>query len=289
MVKNMKYLILGCNGMAGHMITLYLSGEGYDVTGFAREKNRFVRTVIGDARDSELIRDTILDGSYDVTVNCIGVLNQFAETNHEAAVFLNSYFPYYLAGICADTQTQIIHISTDCVFSGIKGGYKEHDFPDGTMFYDRSKALGELIDKKNITLRTSIVGPDMKPEGIGLINWFMQQKERVKGYKNAIWTGQTTLQLAKTIEEAAIRKSYGLYHAVPDKSISKYDMLLLFNEYLRKEPIEVVLEEEFRSDKSLLRTTYEGFDYRIPDYETQVMELGVWMREHKELYPHYRL
>lgn len=111
--------------------------------------------------------------------------------------------------ITGASSTQIVQISTDCVFSGSRGGYIESDFPDGKLFYDRSKALGELSNNKDITLRMSIVEPDMNRDGIGLINWFMQQKGRVKGYKNAMWTGQTTLQLAKTIENAAIQRVYG--------------------------------------------------------------------------------
>ncbi len=285
----MKYLVLGCNGMAGHMITLYLCEQGYDVTGFAREQNRHVCTIVGDARDLELVKKMIGTGAYDAVINCVGLLNHFAERSHEAAVFLNSYFPHYLAKITAGTQTQVIHISTDCVFSGTKGGYKEYDFPDGTLFYDRSKALGELNDRKNITVRTSVVGPDMKQDGIGLLNWFMQQEGRVKGYKHAIWTGQTTLQLGKTIENAVIQQARGLYHMVPEKSISKYNLLCLFNTYLRSSPIEIIPEEEFRTNKSLVRTNEDGFDYGVPDYEVQMKELGIWMRRHKELYPHYRL
>ena len=172
----MKFLILGCNGMAGHTISLYLKEQGYEVDGFAREKSRFVRTFVGDARDLKTVRKVIEDGQYDAAVNCIGLLNKFAENNHEAAVFLNSYFPQFLAGITAHTSTQIIHISTDCVFSGSRGGYTETDLPDGELFYDRSKALGELANKKDITFRNSIVGPDLKKDGIGLVNWFMQQR-----------------------------------------------------------------------------------------------------------------
>lgn len=285
----MKFLILGCNGMAGHTISLYLKEQGYEVDGFAREKSRFVRTFVGDARDLKTVRKVIEDGQYDAAVNCIGLLNKFAENNHEAAVFLNSYFPQFLAGITAHTSTQIIHISTDCVFSGSRGGYTETDLPDGELFYDRSKALGELANKKDITFRNSIVGPDLKKDGIGLVNWFMQQKGRVKGYKNAMWTGQTTLQLAKTIENAAIQHVHGLYNMVPEKCISKYDMLILFNQYLRKEPIEITPEENFRIDKSLKRTNFERFSYKIPGYEKQVRELGEWMRKHREQYPHYEL
>lgn len=285
----MKFLIVGCNGMAGHTISLYLKEQGYEVEGFAREESRFVRTIAGDARDLKKVQKTIEEGQYDAVVNCIGLLNQFAETDHEAAVFLNSYFPQFLAGITNHTSTQIIHISTDCVFSGSRGGYTERDLPDGELFYDRSKALGELINKKDITFRNSIIGPDLKKDGIGLVNWFMQQKGKVNGYKNAMWTGQTTLQLAKTIENAAIQRVHGLYHMVPEECISKYDMLLLFNQYLRKEPIEIVPEENFKIDKSLRRTNYERFRYQIPGYEEQVRELGEWMRRHGEEYPQYEL
>lgn len=285
----MKFLILGCNGMAGHMVSLYLHDQGYEVEGYARKESSFVNTITGDARNIQLLRETIEKGNYRAVVNCIGVLNKFAENDHEAAVYLNSYIPQFLTKIAENTDTQIIHISTDCVFSGSRGGYAESDLPDGELFYDRSKALGEIVNKKDVTFRMSIIGPDMNRDGIGLINWFMQQKGRVKGYKNAIWTGQTTLQLAKTIENAAIQRVHGLYHMVPEESISKYDMLQLFNMYLRPEPIEVVPEENFKIDKSLKRTNYELFSYKIPGYEQQIRELGEWMQEHRELYPHYNL
>lgn len=285
----MKILILGCNGMAGHTIALYLKEQGHDVTGFARKESPLVNTVVGDAKNTALIQQTIESGKYDSVINAIGVLNKSAEENHENAIFLNTYLPQFLAKITEGTDTQVIHMSTDCVFSGSKGGYTEQDMPDGTLFYDRSKALGELNDGKNVTLRNSIIGPDMNASGIGLINWFLQQHDKVKGYKNAIWTGQTTLQLAKTMENAAIQKVHGLYNMVPESSISKYDMLILFNKYLRKDPIEVIPEENFRIDKSLVRTNYERFSYKIPDYEQQIEELGEWMQQHKELYPHYVL
>ena len=285
----MKFLVLGCNGMAGHMLSLYLKEGGYEVDGFARKESPFIHTVLGDARDTGLLRNIIEKGNFRAVINCIGVLNKFAELNHEAAVFLNSYVPQFLAKITEKSATQIIHISTDCVFSGSRGCYIESDFPDGKLFYDRSKALGELDNEKDITFRMSIVGPDANEKGIGLINWFMQQQGKVKGYKNAMWTGQTTLQLAKTIEHAARQRVHGLYNMVPEDKISKYDMLVLFNQYLRSKPIEIEPEENFRTDKSLKRTNYGLFSYRIPEYEQQIRELGTWMRAHKDLYPHYGL
>ena len=282
----MKFLVLGCNGMAGHMISLYLKEQGHSVFGFDRSVPRYVNGIAGDARDVDTIRNLITEGKYDSVINCIGILNQFAEENKALASFLNSYFPHFLAEVTSGTDTQVIHMSTDCVFSGKKGGYTEADFRDGETFYDRSKALGELDDNKNITLRNSIVGPDINPKGIGLLNWFMQQNGEINGFTKAMWTGQTTLQLAKTMEAAAREKASGLYNTVPDHSISKYDLLQLFNRYLRDDRVIIHPIEGVNADKSLKRTRFD-FGYRIPDYEVMVAELATWIQTHKELYQHY--
>lgn len=284
----MKFLVFGCNGMAGHMISLYLKEQGHDVLGFARKKSRLVDSVVGDARDAELVKKVVGTNRFDSIINCIGLLNQFAENNKTDAVYLNSYLPHYLAQLTKDTDTQIIHMSTDCVFSGKRGQYTENDISDGTTFYDRTKALGELEDGKNITLRNSIVGPDINSKGIGLLNWFMQQSGEVTGYTGAIWTGQTTLQLAKTMEAAAKEKAHGLYNTVPGTSITKCDLLKLFNKYLRNNSITIIPVDKIATDKSLKRTRWD-FSYAVPDYEQMIAELAGWMKEHKALYPHYSL
>ncbi|SCW40076.1 dTDP-4-dehydrorhamnose reductase [Eubacterium ruminantium] len=284
----MRFLILGCNGMAGHTISLYLKEKGHDVFGFDRSPSKFINSVAGDAMEESFIKELIGYNKYDTVINCIGLLNQFAENNKSSAVYLNSYFPHQLAELTADTDTQIIHMSTDCVFSGERGQYTEEDLRDGRTFYDRTKALGELEDNKNITLRNSIVGPDINPNGIGLLNWFMQQNGDVTGYTGAMWTGQTTLQLAKTMEVAAQERAYGLFNTVPESSISKCDLLVLFNKYIRKNKVNIIPVDRMAADKSLKRTRWD-FSYKIPDYEFMVAELAEWMRAHKELYPHYEL
>lgn len=284
----MKFLVLGCNGMVGHMISLYLTEQEHDVFGFDRRESRYIKNAVGDARNIDLVKNLIFDGRYDTVINCIGILNRFAEENKALAVFLNSYFPHFLAEVTSGTGTQVIHMSTDCVFSGKKGGYTEDDLRDGEAFYDRTKALGELEDDKNITLRNSIVGPDINPNGIGLMNWFLTQNGPVNGYTGAMWTGQTTLQLAKTMEAAAKERASGLYNAVPDHAVSKYELLRLFNRYLRNNSIQITPVEGICADKSLRRTRF-GFDYRIPDYEVMVAELANWMTRHKNMYPHYGL
>lgn len=274
--------------MAGHTISLYLEEMGHDVYGFDLKKSKYISSFACNAFDTKTIADVIKDGHFDSVINCIGILNQFAEQNKALASYLNAYFPHFLADTTKDTDTQVIHMSTDCVFSGKRGSYSEDDFQDGETFYDRSKALGELNDDKNITLRNSIVGPDINPQGIGLLNWFMKQKGEIYGYTKAMWTGQTTLQLAKTMEAAAKVKAHGLFNMVPNHSISKCDLCGLFNKYLRNNELVIHPVDGVNADKSLKRTNF-GFDYLIPDYEQMISELAEWLFQHKEMYPHYNL
>ena len=288
----MKFFICGCNGMAGHTISLYLQEQGHEVYGFDLQESKLIKSFAGNAFDTETIARVIKEGKYDTVINCIGVLNQFAENNHALAAFLNSYFPHFLAKTTEGTDTQVIHMTTDCVFSGKKGSYTEHDLRDGETFYDRSKALGELDDEKNLSLRNSIVGADINPKGIGLLNWFMNnttgENPVVNGYTKAMWTGQCTYQLAKTMEAAAKERAHGLVNAVPDTDISKYELLKLFNKYLRGARVQINPVEGVNADKSLKRTNWD-FNYRIPDYEQMVAEMAEWIYKHKELYPHYAL
>lgn len=282
----MKFLVFGCNGMAGHMISLYLQEKGHSVVGFDKSKSKYVDSIVGDARNIGEIKNAVHSKNFDTIINCVGILNQFAEDNKALATYLNSFFPHYLAELTKDSDTQIIHMSTDCVFSGKRGMYKENDFQDGETFYDRSKALGELNDEKNITLRNSIIGPDINPDGIGLFNWFMKQEGVINGYTKSMWTGQTTLQLAKTMEIAAKERVCGLVNAVPDHAISKYDLLKLFNKHFKNNSIEILPVEGIALDKSLKRTNFD-FQYIIPDYETMVLDLFEWVDAHKDIYPNY--
>ena len=274
--------------MAGNTISLYLKEQGHEILGFAKSKSAYFDNIIGDAFDTKLLKQVISEYKFDAIINCIGMLNQFAEQNKAAATFLNSYLPHLLVEATTNMDTQVIHMSTDCVFSGKTGFYTESDFRDGETFYDRSKALGEINDHKNLTLRNSIVGPDINVNGIGLFNWFMAQEVQINGYTKSMWTGQTTLQLAKTIEAAASVKATGLINAVPEKSISKFELIKLFNHYFKNDTLIVNPIEGVCADKSLKRTNF-NFDYVIPDYETMIAELAVWVSEHKKIYPHYNL
>lgn len=286
----MRILILGSSGMAGHMLCAYLSENGHDVTGFSRRQCpvRGVHWIRGDASDTALLRGILVAGGYDAVVNCVGVLNRDAEDNPARAALLNAALPHTLAAL-APADTLVVQLSTDCVFAGNGGPYSESSHPDGGSFYDRSKALGELSEAEGLTLRQSIVGPDTCPTGIGLLNWFMQQEGSVRGWTGAIWTGLTTLELAKAVEACVRAGDRGLVNMVPDGSgISKCDLLLLFDEHLRGGSVEVVPDGSISLDKTLVRMN-RSMHYVPAPYTRQVVELSEWMSQHWRLYPHYRL
>lgn len=275
--------------MAGHLISLYFKEQGHRVVGFARSASKLLdETIVGDASDMTLIKQVVEEGDYDAIINCIGLLNQFAENNKAMAVLLNGYLPHFLVEITKGMRTKVIHMSTDCVFVGNNGPYYEDSFPNGTTFYDRSKALGEINNDKDLTFRNSIIGPDIKESGIGLFNWFMKQNGPIQGFTGAIWTGVTTYTLAKAMEVALIENLTGLYNLVNNESINKYNLCSLFNKYFKGGEVVVHPDDRLQLDKSLRRKRND-FSFVVPSYEQQIKEMREWVDNHKELYPHYNI
>jgi dTDP-4-dehydrorhamnose reductase len=283
----MRVLILGSGGMAGHTITLYFKESGYDVVAYSMSNFPYCKCIIGDAFETIKFENVLLEGKYDVIINCIGILNQTAEENHSKALYLNSYLPHFIADIMKDTNTKLIQMSTDCVFAGNTGPYYEKSFRDGATFYDRTKAMGEIEDKKNLTFRNSIIGPDLKENGIGLFNWFMKQKGSIDGYTGALWTGVTTLTLAKAMEKAIESNLSGLYNLVNNESISKFDLLVLFNKYFRNNSLEIKKNDLLKIDKSLSNTRTD-FTFVVPPYEQMIYEMKECIDSHSYLYSHYK-
>lgn len=284
----MKILVLGANGMAGHTIAIYFNEAGHLVTGYSIVPIDYCEYIIGNAFDTDNLRNILLSNEYDVIINCIGILNADADNNPSKAIYLNSYLPHLVADFLKDSKTKFIHMSTDCVFAGNTGPYLEDTFKDGRTFYDRSKALGEVIDNKNLTFRNSIIGPDINPGGIGLFNWFMKQSGQIKGYSGAIWTGVTTLTLAKAMEKAVSENISGLYNLVNNNSISKLELLKLFNKHFMHDAINIQESTEVNIDKSL-KNSRTDFDFIVPDYETMIIEMKEWILNHRNLYPHYSI
>lgn len=281
----MKYLVLGAGGMAGHIISNYLIEQGEIVEGLERRPLDYCKTYVMDATHFDDLKNLIVENDYDVIINCIGLLNQNAEDNVDLAILLNSYLPHFLAKVTKNLKTKVIQMSTDCVFSGKRGSYTEKDFPDGETYYDRTKALGELNDDKNLTFRNSIIGPDINLNGIGLFNWFMKQNGPINGYEKSKWTGVTTLTLAKAMHRASYEGLTGLYNLVNNDVTNKFELCSLFNKYSEKGLI-INRVDGIVHDKSLYRTRND-FSFTVPSYEEQVKDMFEWINSHKELYPHY--
>lgn len=282
----MRFLVLGATGMAGHVISLYLCEQGYEVWGYSRREAEFLKkSLTGDALDTDTIESALAKSRPDVVVNCIALLNSDCDRRPDLAIYLNSYLPHWLERVTADSEMRLFHISSDGVFAGNGGPYDEFSVPDGTSIYFRTKALGELHNNKDLTLRTSVVGPDIDPDGMGLLNWFMAQHGSVKGWSRAIWTGLTNLELAKAIEACALDGSVGLVNMVPDgPGISKADLLRLFSEYMRASSVEIIADESVKLDKTLVRT--ELLDgYHPQGYVAQIAEMANWIKTHQDLYP----
>jgi dTDP-4-dehydrorhamnose reductase len=284
--RKMKFLVLGATGMAGHTISLYLHEQGHDVTTFSKSAFPYCANINGDATDQAFMMSMLKEREYEVVINCIGVLNQVCDTKPSRAIYLNSYLPHLIADALRNTRTKLIHMSTDCVFSGKSGPYNEKSLRDGETFYDRTKALGEVEDDKNLTFRNSIVGPDMNKNGIGLFNWFMKQRDYVNGFTKALWTGVSTLTLAKAMEMAAAEELTGIFNLVNNESISKFELLRLFNKHMRDETVTILPSDKVNLNKSLVNNR-KDFSFEVPSYEQMVIEMKGWICNHKELYPHY--
>jgi len=282
-----KILIIGSKGMAGHIIyNFFKENTDFNVIDIARSSDSHVPNYQIDVTDFKLLSEILRSEKPDHVINCIGILNRDAEDHPDKAILLNSYFPHFLAQEGKSIGFQLIHISTDCVFDGKRGGYTEDSIKDGVGFYAQTKALGEVLYAGNLTLRTSIIGPELKSNGIGLFHWFMQQRESIKGYRQAYWTGVTTLELAKAIVEAIDQNISGLHHLVNGIKINKYDLTNLFKEIFEKDEIFIEPFDDYKVDKSLLKSN-NSFNYTVPSYIEMIKEMKEWIENHKNLYIHY--
>lgn len=273
--------------MAGHVVASYFHKSSlYEVSTVSAHNKFNDATELIDITNAAKFNAYLDNNEFDVIINCVGVLVKASEQRKDLAVYLNSYLPHMLEHRYADTGTKLIHLSTDCVFSGEDAPYTETAWPDGTLFYDRSKALGEINNQKDLTFRMSIIGPDSQEAGIGLFNWFFAQTGRINGYTAAIWNGITTITLAKAIEAAIEQNLTGLYHLVPKGNISKFNLLQLFTEVFRRDDITVAPTDGVSVNKTLVNTRTD-FNFTVPAYPQMIHEMKQWIDENAELYPHY--
>lgn len=276
-----KVLVIGSTGMLGHVVKKYLIDKKYDV--YETTRNQTNKYYFDALEDVKKIEEIIASIKPDFIVNCIGILNKKAEDYPSQAILVNSYFPHYLDEMSEKYNYKLIHISTDCVFSGHDGGgYKEDSPKTATTVYGTSKALGEINNNRSLTLRTSIIGPDTNPNGIGLFEWFMKQKDEVHGFRKAFWSGVTTIELAKQIEIAMNSNLTGLYHITNGQKINKYDLLTIIKDVFDKD-IKIIPDDNYSCDKSLV-VTREDYKFNIPSYHQMIVEMKEWIENNKDIY-----
>ena len=284
-----KVLILGSSGMIGHMIYHFVKQTNkYDVFDLAGSRKIGAKTIIIDAQDFDKIKIYIEKIKPDFIINCIGILISESQRNIKKSIYLNALFPHLLNDLSFKLNFKLIHISTDCVFSGKKNEcYTEFDEKDGLGNYSRTKGLGEIINNKNLTLRTSVIGPELKSHGEELFNWFMLQEKPINGYTNAFWSGISTLELAKAVLWAIENNITGLYNLTNGKKISKYELLLIINKFSSKK-LTINPFDTLFSDKSFCDTRKE-INYEIPSYEIMVQKIIKNIIDNSILYPHYKI
>lgn len=280
-----KVVVLGSLGMAGHIMAEVLDKTGdYEVFGVARQAGEYVDGVL-DVTDFKALENYLEKIKPDYIINCVGALVSQSKDDVPSAILLNSYLPNFLSQLGNKLDYKLIHISTDCVFSGKDGQYTEASYRDGDDNYARTKALGEVVNDKDLTIRTSIIGPELKTDGTGLLDWFLKQEGSISGYTQAYWSGVTTLELAKATAAFLKQDITGLYQLCPKDKISKYDLLKLFAKVWDK-TIKIEPFENYKVDKSLV-CARNDFSYTTPEFEKMLIETKQWMEAHPTYYMHY--
>jgi dTDP-4-dehydrorhamnose reductase len=269
----MKILVTGSNGMAGHVITRYFKQSGYDVKTLARSNADYCIDIENTETTVKFLNE--VKNEFDFIINCIGLLVKDSIDNPNRAILINSWFPHAIESAIKNSNTRLIHLSTDCVFDGSKGNYIETDLHTETNMYGKSKSLGEINNNKDITFRMSIIGPELKSNGTGLLKWILTNPDQdLNGWENAWWNGLTTLQLAKCLEQYINHpKITGIYQLVNNElKINKYDLLCKINEIfeLRKNINKI---NGPKTINKILIDTRKEINFKILNYSDQLYEL----------------
>lgn len=257
-----RVLVLGASGMLGNaVLRFFAQSPGYEVYGTARGsasirdlqlKAPTARLITGiDVNSLDRLTGLFATVKPTLIINCVGIVKQLEEVNNPLEVLpINAMLPHRLAFLAQISGARLIHVSTDCVFSGTKGNYLESDTPDAYDLYGRSKLMGEVDYPNAITLRTSIIGRELSGTR-SLIDWFLSQRNAVCGYKKAVFSGFPTVEIARIIRDFVVPNPYlhGLYH-LSAEPISKYDLLSLVAQTYNKE-ISINPNESYVIDRSL--------------------------------------
>ena len=279
----MRILILGGDGMLGHQllrqwqerhevrVTLRRAAGAYAGFGLFQPENSYYGVDV--VRIEELI-GVLADFHPQAVVNAVGIVKQrSAATESIPSIDINALFPHRLAMLCQVAGARFIHMSTDCIFSGRKGNYQENDLSDAEDLYGKSKYLGEVHAPHCMTLRTSIIGTELTRKK-SLVEWFLAQNGSVKGYRKAIFSGFTTIEMARIIEKLLMQHPHasGLYH-VSSAPISKLELLTKIKGKLEL-PVQITPDESLSIDRSLDSSRFrKEFDYMPPTWDSMLDEL----------------
>lgn len=271
-----RVLVLGATGMLGNAVLRVFAAGGSEAWGTVRRANDIGfpseiqhRILSGiDVENTDALLSVMGEVQPDIVINCVGLVKQLASSKDPlAALPVNALLPHRLARLCAATGARLIHVSTDCVFDGADGGYRETDIANATDLYGRSKLLGEVDYPNAVTLRTSIIGRELN-SAHSLLDWFLSQKGEVRGFTKARFSGLTTLELARVMRDfvAPLPNLRGLYH-VSMAPISKFDLLTLVSEVYgtdtRLKPDDsLVIDRSLNSDRFRAATGYNPPTWR---------------------------
>ena len=285
----MRVLILGGDGMLGHRlfehlrenhevrVTLRRDSAAYERHGLFGSKNSYASV---EARDVNRLLEVVADFRPEAVVNAIGLVKQRpAAQDVIPSLEINALLPHRLAVICQAAGARLVHMSTDCVFSGRRGNYTEKDPSDAEDLYGRTKFLGEVQGPGCVTLRTSIIGLELSRKS-GLIEWFLAQRGEILGFTHAIYTGLTTAEMSRVIERVLVERPdlSGVWQVAADP-ISKHDLLVRFLEVLGREDLSVRPDDSVRIDRSLSRVAFEETTgYHAPGWDEMLAELSVEVR-----------
>ncbi|MDI1278154.1 SDR family oxidoreductase [Methylobacter sp.] len=273
----MRVLVLGASGMIGSTTFRVLSEQhDWDVYGSVRSETakQFFPAQLAerllanaDVTNYDALVDVFARIRPEVVINCVGATKHKTDGNDPLmAIPLNALLPHRLARLCEAVNARLVHVSTDCVFSGKQGHYTEKDLPDTDDVYGRSKALGEVDYPNAVTLRTSTIGHELQ-SSYGLLDWFLTQQGSCKGFKRAIFSGLSSMEFARVIRDIVIPQPslHGLYH-VAGPAIAKYDLLKLVAKVYGK-AIEIIPENEFVIDRSLNADRFHAATgYQSPEW-----------------------
>lgn len=281
-------LILGASGMIGHRMWATL-GERHEAIGVLRRQELGPLSMIPgiankkallgvEIQDISKLTKVIADTKPDIVLNCVGIVKQLKDSSdHMKSIALNALFPHQLAKVCADHNARMIQFSSDCVFDGLKGNYKESDFPNAQDLYGRSKALGEVDYMKNVvTMRTSSIGREVFPHG-GLVEWFLSNKGKsITGYKQAIYSGFPTQRLGNIISDYIIpNKELTGVLQVAGTPIDKFSLLTMIKDHFQLN-IEIMANDQVKVERGL---NFDNFSkltgFKSPTWKEMMKDLEV--------------